>query len=234
MEDQEYSYTLQSYLHNPAGAGAASTTMRKAVLDGLYAKYDALRKSHKFLSRAYRVGSSIVLVVTVPSESVEGASYDVAIEFEDAEKTNNLIDRKIRIFSNAPSFAFTYAYVMNERELLVPYLRSNLPKKVLSEPPKVRNPDETVNYEKTIVFAMFYIRDNRLFVKDTFSAVLKTSNKISFKKEIRTFDEAMAEYEKRKKVQQQRKAAEREASKAAKAKAQKTTKTTKKKQQRKG
>lgn len=218
MSETKYEYTLQSYLKNPVGAGAASTPQRKAILDSLFAKYRALLKAHHhFKASAYKVSDSVVLHVRVPSESVEGVYYDVCIEFMDVGSTEtSVLTKKIKVFSNNFAFVYTYAYVMNQRDLLIEYFRSLLPKEVLSEPPKQRNPDETVNYEKSIVYAIYYIQENRLFLRENFGPILHASNKVSVKKELREFEDVERDYSNKKSLQSKKKEAEKRAAKAVK------------------
>jgi hypothetical protein len=219
MSETSYQYTLQSYIKNPTGAGAASTPQRKAILDTLFAKYRVLLKmNHHFKTSAYRVSDSVVLHVRIPSESVEGVYYDVCIEFMNvANMETSMLTKNIKVFSNNFAFVYTYAYVMNQRGLLIDYLRSLLPKEVLSEPPKQRNPDETVNYEKSIVYAIYYIQEHRLFLRENYGPILHVSNKVSIKKEIREFEDVERDYANKKSLQSKKKEQEKKAAKAVRA-----------------
>lgn len=222
MSETSYQYTLQSYLKNPVGAGAASTPQRKAILDTLFAKYRALLKTnHHFKASAYRVSDSVVLHIRVPSESVEGVHYDVCVEFMDVGSTEtSMLTKNIKVFSNNFAFVYTYAYVMNQRGLLIEYLRPLLPKEVLSEPPKQRNPDETVNYEKSIVYAIYYIQEHRLFLRENYGPILHVSNKVSVKKELREFEDVERDYANKKSLQSKKKEQEKKAAKAVRVEAQ--------------
>ena len=219
-EAKKYEYTLQSYLKNPVGAGAASTPQRQVILDALFQKYRGLLKEHRhFSANAYKVSDSILIHVKVPSESVEGVNYDVCIEFMNVGSTDSsLLTKKIRIFSNNFAFVFTYAYVFNQRNLLVDYLKGLLSKEALSQPPKQRNPDETINYEKSIVYAIYYIQEQRLFLRENFSKILTVSNKIAVKNNIHEFEDVQRDYANKKKLQSAKKEAEKKAKKAATAK----------------
>ena len=209
MADQpEYSYTLGSYLNNPVGVGAASGTMRKAVLDSIRAGYEKVRKGIK--RRFFTVGSSFLVAISVPSSSVEDFWYDVVIEFLDAKENDELSTKNIRVFSNAPSFVFTYAFVFEERALLIPFLKKLIPKEVFKEAPKTRNPDETINYEKTIVSAMFYILDNDIMRPPNHRGDSAKLGKINAFEQFRSFESSLAIYNSRKRAIAIKKKAEKE------------------------
>ena len=212
MEDnKKYEYTLQSYMKNPIGAGAASGSQRQAIVDALFGRYRHLLKESggSFKFNAYKVSDSIILSVKVPSESVEGVTYDVCIEFMGVGSLEtSLLPKKIKIFSNNFAFVFTYAYVFNQRELLVEYLRPLLPKEALTQPPKTRNPDETINYEKSVVYAILFIQEHRLFMRENYNKFLAVSNKISIKNAIRSFEDIERDYANKKHLQSEKKAAE--------------------------
>lgn len=218
-EEKEYSYTIGSYLNNPIGVGAATLPQRKAILETLQAKYYNLKKTSKFSTKVFKVGKSVLFLIKVPSETVDKLYYTVALEFLDADDNTSLLNKNINIFSNSPSFAYTYAYVFNDRKLLISYLSSRLPKQSLTDEPEIRNPDEIINYEKSIVYAILYFRENRFFERENFSSVIKVSNKVSIKNEIPDFDDLMADYNKKKKAQAALKAAEKKAASEIKAKA---------------
>jgi hypothetical protein len=129
----------------------------------------------------------------------------------------SMLTKNIKVFSNNFAFVYTYAYVMNQRGLLIDYLRSLLPKEVLSEPPKRRNPDETVNYEKSIVYAIYYIQEHRLFLRENYGPILHVSNKVSIKKEIHEFEDIERDYAIKKSLQSKKKEQEKKAAKAARA-----------------
>lgn len=126
--------------------------------------------------------------VKVPSETVGNFYYDVLMEFDIGKSTKNIEDCDIRIFSNCPSFVYTYAYVFyhlgesaptnksnkkpsglligflskkipNDR-LLIPGTEAKLGDDVINNPPVVRNPAGLPLFDKSIYHAIFFIQDN--------------------------------------------------------------------------
>lgn len=217
MENTTYEYTIQSYMKNPIGAGAASGSRRQAVVAALFETYRALLKQHggRFDFDVFRVSDSILIRVKIPSEKVEGVAYDVCVEFLDvSDEDRSTLQKKIRIFSNNFAFVYTYAFVFNSRGLLVDYLRPLIPAASLKDPPKTRNPDETVNYEKSIVYAILFIQESRLFLRENFGPRIQRASKLSVRKEFKTFDEVSEEYRYKSHVQSEKKAREKKEVKA--------------------
>ena len=194
----EYDYTIKTYLTNPVGVGASTLPMRAKILDALKTDYYNIRQKKEFRSRAFKVLDSIIISVEVPSSSVDNVYYDVAIEFKDGANTNNLSNCLIAVYSNSPSFVYTYAYVFNQRDLLIDALKVNLGNEPLNTPPNTRNPDTTINYEKSIVFAIFYIQDNDYLNKNNILSSIKIISKSTIKNEIRSFEQAQANYHREK------------------------------------
>ena len=68
--------------------------------------------------------------------------------------------RNAKFFSNSPSFIFTYAYVFNQKSILVDKFKQKLPNQCLTQPPVIRNPIESLGYEKSIYIAGKYLMDS--------------------------------------------------------------------------
>lgn len=94
--------------------------------------------------------------IKVPSESVDKFYYDVLFKFSaDAKKgtSQNLFDWNVRFFSNDPAFTYTYAYVFQKNNLLIPELKSKYSKASIKQEPKEKNPQQIIGYVKIIYFA---------------------------------------------------------------------------------
>jgi hypothetical protein len=197
-------YTIQSFINDPFGTkGAAATEKRKKLLAQITGKYQhVLKENGSFKYNVYKVQDSVFIIVRVPSETVSGVTYDVAVEFLEVNaKSTNLLGKNIRIFSNNSAFAFTYAYVFNKQELLIPYFKSKLPEMSLTHAPTSRNPDEIVNYEKSIMFAMMFIRQLGLNEYSNYAPAIINATKFSIKNAVRSFAEVDQDYKMHKKMQ---------------------------------
>lgn len=197
-------YTIQSFINTPLGSkGITETKYRKEQLEKLSRQYEVLLKRHggKFVWKVYQVADSLIIKVEVPSETVSGVSYDACIEFLGVTSTSpSLLDKNIRIFSNNSAFTFGHAYVFEKQGLLIPYFRSKLSEVSLTQPPKVRNPREELNYEKSVVFAMMFIRQFRLYMFENYGKERHLLNKMSVKNAVRSFEDVDRAYKSNKKL----------------------------------
>ena len=66
----------------------------------------------------------------------------------------------MKIFSNCPSFIYTYAYVYNEKKELIEWAKSKYSKHVLEKSPDRRNAYHISSYERSIYFACKYLSTN--------------------------------------------------------------------------
>lgn len=153
MEEQRL-YTISQYFSNPA---IVSNTIQNLGLikEQFKNKYLNLLKSDKFKAIVYTNKNRIFVYVKVPSESYDTLFYDVLIEID---PTNKILEKNIfNVYSNCPSFVYTYAYVFNLYGLLIPEFKDKYSTKVLSEEPKIKNYFKIINYEKSIYYALSYI-----------------------------------------------------------------------------
>lgn len=203
MEDSalEKEFTVESFLNNPMGDKGSSVMGRAAILSKLHKDYQTLLA----MKRPFKVGyfnikKDTYIKIKVPSESYETLYYDVVIKFKgtNGHLPSSLNPYKIEFFSNAPSFTFTYAHAFDAYGCLIPELKKLFDKKVFQDLPINRNPDLITFYEKTITFALFYIKEkgylntNNAIARD--SAVTTTLQKLIAV--VPTADEKLAEHKK--------------------------------------
>lgn len=178
-------FTVESFLNNPMGDKGSSVMGKSAMLNKLHKDYQTLLA----LKRPFKVGyfnikKDTFIKIKVPSESYESLYYDVVIKFKDTngKLPSSLNPYKIEFFSNAPSFTFTYAHAFDAYGCLIPELKKLFDKRVFQDLPINRNPDLITFYEKSITFALFYIKEkgylntNNAIARD--SAVLTTMPKL--------------------------------------------------------
>lgn len=152
---------IQNYLTNPMGKGSSVLMLSQTrnYLDNQYREiYSRIKMTWYNLSDRYYIAH-----VKIPSVSVDNLWYDVLLEF-DAEtipENINVVNRaNTRVFSNCPSFVYTYAYVFNKNMDLIEWCKLKYPKEILSKEPEKRNPNRLVSYEKSLYFAIKYVLSN--------------------------------------------------------------------------
>lgn len=154
--------TLRQYIDNPSGKGTAYLANRGAIKQALNLTFiKLLRESRKAFSATPYIydNGDLLYHVKVPSEfyKTNGITYDVLFLLEHSSARRAL--RNITIFSNCPSFVYTYCYVYNKKGLLIDDFKDKLPDIALNTAPVIRNPIESMGYEKSTYIAARYLMD---------------------------------------------------------------------------
>lgn len=162
--------SIASYIANPTGKGSAYLAKRATIKQGLNLTFIKLLQKYRrhFYATPYIYSSGDILFwVKVPSEDYEHnkIAYDVMF-FIKYNKNVKLVNRDIEVYSNCPSFVFTYCYVYNQRGLFLSKLRDKMPSEVLTRAPEIRNPIQSLGYEKSTYIAARYLVDGHCLADD--------------------------------------------------------------------
>lgn len=165
--------TFEEYILNPMQKQGKvfNATMREAMRSSYTQKFNnvLLREAgkidhYKFIDKKNNV---YFILLKIPSETVPNFYYDVVLKFFATEATKDagrtLNHYNMQVFSNDPSFNFTYAHVFRENGLTVKELDSKLAKQAKKELPKDTNPEQQIGYVKTLYFAYLYMKQRGLF-----------------------------------------------------------------------
>lgn len=193
--------TLAEFLSSPSGKGdtALNTKALTSILDGKYAKL--LEKKERLIKvSVYKMLTKEVYYIhlIIPTETERDNSYDVVIQLSDLEGAHKL-DTSIakydaRFFSNAPSFAYTYAKVYKDNDLLIPDLQNKFDSQMLTGNPDIRNRYGIVGYDKYLYFGVKYILEAKMLNKIALSyRSIRYSPKL-FTPKIRSIDKILQEY----------------------------------------
>jgi hypothetical protein len=162
MKKNRIELTLRQYVDNPY-KGSAFLASRKAIKMGLNTTF--IKLLQKYRSQFYAIpyvypDNSLLFHVMVPSEdfNVNRLYYDVLFKFENDPMQRYSL-RKVKMFSNSPSFLYTYAYVYFNSGLIIDEFASKLPQIALTKQPSIRNPLESLGYEKSTYIAARYLID---------------------------------------------------------------------------
>lgn len=180
-------FSLNQFLNNPSGTSSSYMFRRDVIKKELETGYTNLLKlaNNKFKLSIIKKGKSYLFWFKMPSESMLSTNfyYDVVLKFtpssEEISKMSNILGYNITFFSNSASFLYTYTYAMNKYNLLIPELKTKYSKTAISQTPKVKNPVESLGFEKTIYYAALYIKNHELTSKISIDSNLVTGFKIS-------------------------------------------------------
>ena len=148
--------TLEQYVSNPTGKGSGYVANRAAIKNGLNMIYIKLLREHRkqFYAVPYLYGNGdILFYVKVPSEKYDEnkISYDVLFLIQ-YDKNKSRDKRLMKLYSNSPSFIYTYCYVYNQHNLIIEKLKSKLPNEALTTFPEVRNPIGSLRIWKIYIY----------------------------------------------------------------------------------
>jgi hypothetical protein len=149
--------TISEYLQNPYGKGSAfsSNTKQKDDLDNQFKDI-----SEKIVSKIYRYRDFVIYHVVIPSTKKDNVNYDVVVEVETKnlkEGSANLEGINFRVFSNCPSFIFTYAHVFRGHGMICEWLLSKYNKEVRTKAPVNRNQYGILGLERSVYLALKHL-----------------------------------------------------------------------------
>ena len=154
--------SISQMLSNPTGKRSAFFASRarvKSQLDSIFIQ-NLRRYRKQFYAVPYvdNTSKKIIFYVAVPSEtfSLNHIRWDCLVEIE-YNATKSFENRNAKFFSNSPSFIFTYAYVFNQEDLLVDFIKPKMPSQCLTQPPTIKNPVESRGFDKILYQALKYL-----------------------------------------------------------------------------
>lgn len=222
--------TLRQFIQNPTGKGSALVARRDLIKANLADRFRALvAKYGEIQLRAYKAWGGYVLYFRVPSEEFgRDLIYDAVLlllpgEFPDAPTLENW---GVRLFSNSPNFTFTYAYVLYNTNMMIDELSGKVDRRALTEPPKVRNPVESLGFEKSCYFSALSLLRSGAVSKVKLDAFLSPWDERSFSDGIATCEEKLLERRRAGEFKAEKAREKRRAAKEAKAPQARRTRTT--------
>lgn len=192
---EQHRMTLGEYMTNPYGKGDF-TTNRNVIKADLEMRLKKImeREKNPFHYTVYSNGKakSYLIHVKLPSETVKkNMYYDVCFFLDNLEE--GIANANLSVFSNNPSFTYTYAYVFNKNDMVIGPLKTKYDKKVLTLPPSERNRYERIGWEKSIFFALFYLKEQGILELDKLQEIAKDIDKKKFVDEISSADDKKEE-----------------------------------------
>lgn len=193
--------TMQQFLKNPSGPYSAYFSRRDLIINNMEERYyDILKKAGSSLKvEMFNDKGDYYFYFKFPSEKFyDKLLYDVVIQLIPIGGSNTdltLNNYAVKVFSNSPNFLFTYAYIYNQDGILIDFLKDKVSELALTKAPVIKNSNESYGFEKSVYFALIYIREHRLFNKSTINNM--NSNKLDKKKllnEISNCDDKLKEY----------------------------------------
>ena len=150
------------------------------ILDMYRQKYEQIKD--RIMWGACKDGNNYIIHVRVPSTDVycKDVYYDVVFEFfpesEKIFKSNSIKDYSVLLFSNCPSFTFTFTYAYNKYGLLVPWLINKCIPQCLNTPAMQRNRSSQIGSDMKTWYAAYHLQKiGILNYKSRFDDMVNTS-----------------------------------------------------------
>ena len=194
--------SFNDYINNPGGKGSAVITNRSMYKDMYQQKFDALlvrEQGNIDYTVYYKNDSSdsYYIHMKIPSEAVSGFYYDVVVRLYTTigskKSSTDLRTYAVQFYSNDSTFVYTYAYVFSKNNLFIKDLAPKMSRKALTEKPKVRNPNCTMGYIKSLYFAYLTMEKYNLFQRSVLDSKAKTYSKYNLLHDIEHADKKMEE-----------------------------------------
>ena len=187
--------TLRELYEKPDGAVVSSQL--KALKREYTERYDlvhSFKKKEVKFSPYKENDSSYYLHFLIPSD-MGANNYDVVLHlFDQTQSTSNMKNWSINVFSNCPSFIFTYATAYHVRGLMIPFLMKKLNREVQTQVPSQKNPELHLGWDKSLFYALHKLMTNTRFTQSFFlGRMAKPFNPAILLKEIRDQETIMAE-----------------------------------------
>ena len=160
IEHQNQFISIKQMYVNPVGKGSSNVASRYSIrnsMNNMFVKNLQENRRH-FMALPYQAeDGTIYFWVKVPSRNFKQnkIKYDAIFEIPPSDLPLQL--RPCKFFVNSPSFIYTYAYVFNQENLLIDWLKQRLPGLCLTQAPVVRNPVESRGYELILYQALSYL-----------------------------------------------------------------------------
>lgn len=197
---------IVQYLLNPMGKGS-SVLMIAPMRQELDRQYSELQGDMSV--KWYSMGEKYLIGhVKIPSHSIEKIMYDVLVEIdvETIPKNTSVINNgNVRVFSNCPSFTFTYAKVFSDNGNLIEWAKAKYDKEVFKEDPIKRNPAKIIGYERSLYLAFKYITSaGRNYKSKVEYKITQVKSSKEILKNIKSSKEILNEYQIGKKKQDEK------------------------------
>ena len=194
---------IQKYMINPMGSGS-SALMLPELRKSLDIQYQELVSKITMAWYSFQ-DEYYIAHVKIPSRSIDALFYDVLIEVSKSsipESSTVINGGNARVFSNCPSFTFTYAKVFDDKGDLISWTKGKYNTEVFVNDPVKRNPMKISNYERSIYFAIKFITTNgRNYKKRINLHIHKVESHMEILNLIKSSDEIIQEYQTKKKKQ---------------------------------
>jgi hypothetical protein len=153
----------------------------KLIMNDLVYRYTKNIKN-KIKVKYFKEKNDYFIYAKIPSESNDiypdsaPIHYDVIIQLIPPNKAALALDSireyDAKVYSNIPSFVFTFNYVYHYKRALIVLPQEYYTRRAIMEKPRVRNPLYLLGIDKSLWFTVYYLDEHRMFKKSNIDALL--------------------------------------------------------------
>lgn len=143
-------------------------------------KYLAIKD--KIMWGTCKTGDNYVIHVRIPSTDplCDKVYYDIVFEFfpesEKVKESRSLDDYSVLMFSNCPSFTFSFTYAYNKYGLIIDWMKDKCIPKCLTDPAVMKNPRTAIATDMKTWLAAYHVQQlGILHYKKKFEATINTN-----------------------------------------------------------
>lgn len=158
--------TIQDYLTNPAGKGSTILGNQTVIKEKYEEESQELITSGNGNVHLYALQNRYLLFhyqLKSKSGSKYGGDlhYDIIFQIDTSgHKYDKICDIPFQVYSNCPSFLYTYAALFNTKKLLIPWSKKLYDSATLKKMAAIRNSYGIIGYERSLYITALLIRAN--------------------------------------------------------------------------
>lgn len=157
---------IREYLTNPAGKGSSIFGDQSAIQQRYEEEAQSLLESGKGVPNMYSLRNRyLIFYYQLQSKSGEKYGkelhYDILVLVDTKTVTlenSKIMDMDFKVFSNCPSFLYTYLNLFNKKDLLIDWTKKLYDKETLRKPAKTRNSYGIIGYERSLYITLLLIQ----------------------------------------------------------------------------
>ena len=179
-------FFIKEFLNNPAGKGATVLNI-SAIKEKFTERYEKILSEIDY--HIYTVKKDVYFLINIPS-SVKGIKYDILIKFSPTSKSTgkSIADMEMQIFSNSPSFLYTYAHAYDVQGLFIKECKRKLSSQMLTDIAKAKNPYGILSYDFSVFAALHFIVSNDYLSMDVINQYATKATKSEVIKHVKNAD----------------------------------------------
>ena len=171
--DKEIEISLFTFLNDPSILGGPDVFKGDAVKQKYPSKYTTyMQKNGNIALEIFydEKEEKYLYHARIVSENRNDVYYDALVQISTSDKSkiaNPTITHyeDIKFFSNTPRFTFTFAYVYNKHDLIIPELKDKFDDITFTEPPKKTNPRMGIGYDSALFILIYFLKANSFYLR---------------------------------------------------------------------